>query len=113
MSIGTACHFGHLCLILYNCFHDFIHVYCPRAVTDSPQGKSFDVNRNVLSLRPIVASLRKMSLKTDFIQLFMMLYMYIAPGQGQRAPRGQILMSKKGLITLPICCKFKKNLSEV
>ena len=49
MSTGTPCHFGHLkqvskksplSLILYNFFHDLIHVhvYCPGAGADSPQG---------------------------------------------------------------------------
>ena len=34
--------------------------------------------------------------------------MYIAPGQGQTAPRGK-KFQQKGLITLPICCKFQRN----
>ena len=47
MSTGTSCHFGHVLqvskksfwsLILYNCFHDFIHVYSPGAGANSPQG---------------------------------------------------------------------------
>ena len=34
--------------------------------------------------------LKKISLKSDFMQFFfMILYMYIAPRQGQTAPRGQ------------------------
>ena len=36
---------------------------------------------------------KKISLMSDFIHFFMILYMYIAPGQGQTAPRGQSLMS--------------------
>ena len=39
--------------------------------------------------------------------------MYIASGQGQTAPRGQFWIQQKGLITLPICCKFQRNLFEV
>ena len=47
MSTGTPYHFGHLLqvskksllsLILYNFFHDLIHVYSPGAEADSPQG---------------------------------------------------------------------------
>ena len=123
MSTGTSCLFGHLLQVL-----------------------------------------KKISLKSDFMHFFMILYMYIAPGQGQTAPRGQILMSteclvisfiwckfskkclwslilynlfydlihvyspgagadslqwtkfgcqQKGIITLPICCKFQRNLFEV
>ena len=60
----------------------------------TPWGRNFDVNRNILSLWSFVASFKKNSLKSDFIQFFfMILYMYIAPGQGQRAPGDKILMS--------------------
>ena len=56
----------------------------------TPWGRNFDVNRNILSLRSFVASFKKISLKSEFIQFFfMILYMYIAPGKGQTAPRGQ------------------------
>ena len=176
----------------------------------TPWGQNFDVNRNSLSLCPFVASLKKISLKSDFLPFFMcffshvysprqgrqpigdknfmtterpfpfahmlrvskwslrnlilytflmILYMYIAPGQGQKTPWGQtfdvnrkplsldhllqvsnkslwILIlytffnvfphvyspgaeadnplwtkfwcQQKGLVTLPICCKFQK-----
>ena len=36
----------------------------------APSGRSFDVNRNVLSLHSFVASFKKMSLKSNFIQFF-------------------------------------------
>ena len=36
----------------------------------APRGKSFDVNRNVLSLHSFVASFKEMSLKSDFIHFF-------------------------------------------
>ena len=49
-------------------FHDFIHVYSPRAGADSPHGAKFYVNRNVLSLHSFVTSFKKMSLKPDFMQ---------------------------------------------
>ena len=46
-------------LILYNFFHDLIHVYSPGAGPYSPpRGQSFDVNRNFLSLRSSVASFK-------------------------------------------------------
>ena len=56
----------------------------------TPWGQNFDVNRNILSLRSFVASFKKISSESDFIQIFfMILYMYIAPGQGQTVPNGQ------------------------
>ena len=73
MSTEMSCHFTHLLqvskkclwsLILYNFFHDLIHVYSPRAGADRPQGTKF-------------------------------------------------WCQQKGLITLPICCKFQRHRSEV
>ena len=57
-------------LILYNFFHDLIHVYSPGAETDSPRRQSFDVNRKALSLYPFVASFKEISLKSDFYTFF-------------------------------------------
>ena len=36
----------------------------------TPLGRKFDVNRNIFSLRSFVASLKKISLKSDFIHFF-------------------------------------------
>ena len=44
-----------LSLMLYNFFHDLIHVYSTGAGHTAPRGQSFDVNRNFLSLRSSVA----------------------------------------------------------
>ena len=50
MPTETSCHFGHLLqvskrplcsLILYNLFHDFIHVYSSRAGADNPLRTKF------------------------------------------------------------------------
>ena len=46
-------------MILYNFFHDFIHVYIPREGADNSLGKKFNVNRNLLSLQSYVASFKK------------------------------------------------------
>ena len=164
-------------MILYNFFHDLIHVYRPRAGADSPQGTkfwcqqkclvtsficckfqknvtlvicckfqknlfevwfytiffmnlymyiaqgqgqtaprglNFDVNRNVLSLYSFVASFKKMSLKSDFIQFFHDFIHVYSPGAGADSPQGtKFWCQQKGLITLPICCKFQRNLFEV
>ena len=81
MSTGTSCHFGHLFhvskeslwrLILYNFFMILYMVIAPGHGKTAPRGQSFDVNRNVLSLHLFVASFKKMSLKSDFIQFFTM-----------------------------------------
>ena len=53
-----------------------------------------------------------MFLKSDFIHFFMFkcIYMYIAPGQRQTAPRGQNFdVSNKGLSLYPFVASFKEN----
>ena len=76
-------------MTLYTSFHDLIHEYNRSSGADNPKGQNFDVNRNLLSLRSFATSFKKISLKFDFIQFFnMILYMYIAPGQGLTKPWG-------------------------
>ena len=58
-------------------------------VQTAPRVQRFDINTYVLSLHSFVASFKKMSSKSDFIQFFHDLIVYIAPGQGQTTPRGQ------------------------
>ena len=67
----------------------YIHVAAGQGLT-TPRGRNFYVNRNILSLGHLLHIVKKISLKSDFMQFFfMILYMYIAPGQWQTAPRGQ------------------------
>ena len=54
----------------------------------TPRGQNLDVNRKALSFYPFVASFKEISLKSDFIHFFfMILYMYIAQGQGAYSPQ--------------------------
>ena len=48
----------------------------------------FDVKRNVLSLHSFVASLKKMSLKSDFIYFFHDLIHGYSPEAGADSPQG-------------------------
>ena len=57
----------------------------PRQGQTATRGQSFDVNRNILSLRSFVASL-KMSLKSDFIHFFHDLIHVYSPGAGADSP---------------------------
>ena len=60
----------------------------------TPCGQTFDVNRKPLSLRPFVASFKQISLNSDFISLFKILFnMYIPPGRGRQRFMDKILMS--------------------
>ena len=66
-----------------------MHVYSPRAGTDNPWGQNFDVNRKTLSLCPFVASLKKVSLKSDFTHTFSC----FIQGRGRQPLGDKILMS--------------------
>ena len=115
MSTETSCHFRHLLQVLKSDFIQFffmiLYMYIvPGQGLTTPWGRNFDVNRNILSLWSFVASFKKISLKSDFIQFFfMILYMYIAPGQGQRAPRGQNFDVNRNVLSLhSFVTSFKK-----
>ena len=81
MSTETSCHFRHLLQVSkkISLKSDFIHFFLfmilytyvvPGQGLTTPWGRNFDVNRNILSLRSFVASLKKISLKSDFIHFF-------------------------------------------
>ena len=82
MSTGTSCHFGHLLqvskkslwsLILYNFFHDFIHVHSPRAGTDSPQGTKFWCQQKCLVTSFICDKFQKNVFEAWFYTIFFMI----------------------------------------
>ena len=86
---------------------DFIHFIQGQT---SPRGQSFDVNRNVLSLHSSVASLKRMSLKSDFIHFFFhdLIHVY-GPGAGADSPRGQNFdVNRKALSLYPFFTSFKE-----
>ena len=56
----------------------------------TPWGQTFDVNRKPLSLCPFVAGLKKIALKSNFINIF---FMYIAPARGSQSIGDQNLMT--------------------
>ena len=102
MSTETSCHRPFATrlkkkalwsLIPYN-FVIILYMYIvPGQGLTTPWGQKFDVNRNVLSFRSSDASLKTISLKSDFIQFFFHDYMHIALGQGRQPPGDKILMS--------------------
>ena len=70
-------------------FHELIHVYSSGQGQTAPRRQNFDVNRKASSLYPFVASLKEISLKSDFIHFFLMIqYMYITREQGAYSPQG-------------------------
>ena len=76
----------------------------------APRGQNFDVNRNVLSLHSFVKSFKKCLWS---LILYNLIHVY-SPGAGSESPQGtKFWCQQEGLITLPICCKFQRNLFEV
>ena len=119
MSTKTSCQFGHLLqvskkslwsLILYFFFCDFIHVYSPRAGADNPLGTKFWCQQEHLDTLVICCKFKENLFEVRFYtNLFMILYMYIAPGQGQTAPRGQNFdVNRKALSLYPFVASFKE-----
>ena len=86
-------------------FHDLINAHSRR----SGAGTKFDVNRNLLPLRSFATSFKKISLKFDFIYFFMILYMYIAPGQLLTIPWGANFNVNRNILSLrSFVASFKK-----
>ena len=66
-----------------------VHVYSPRSGADNPRGQNFDVNRNLLSLCSFATSLKKISLKSDFIHFFFHDFIHVySPVAGPDIPLG-------------------------
>ena len=99
----------------YTIFFMILYMYiAPRQGQTAPMGWSFDVNRNVLSLHSFVASFKIMSLQSDFLHFFSFLIYVYSPRAVADSPQGtKFWCQQKGLITLPICCKFQSDLFEV
>ena len=76
----------------------------------NPRGQNFDVNRNHLSLRSFATSFKKISFKSDFIQFFfIILYMYISPGQGLTTPSGWNFDVNRNILSVwSFTANFKK-----
>ena len=91
-------------------FQDFIHVYCPRAEADSPLGTKFWCQQEHLVTSVICCKFQKNLFEVRFYTIFfMILYMYIAPGQRQTAPRGQNFdVNRKALSLYPFVASFKE-----
>ena len=121
MSTETSCHFSHLLQVSKNRFEVWfytfffmilymhIHVSPGQGLT-TPRGRNFYVNRNILSLWSFVASFKKHLFEVWYYAIFfMILYMYIAPGQGQTAPRGQSFNVNRNVLSFhSFDASFKK-----
>ena len=126
MSTGKPNHYDHLLhvkkeslqtLTLYTSFHDLINVYSRKSGADNPRGQNFDVSRNLLSLQSFATSLKKISLKSEFIDFIHFFHDFIhlySPRAGADNPLGtKFLYQQDHLVTLVIFAYLKKNIFEV
>ena len=109
ITLPIRCKFKKRNLILYT-FLMILYMYiAPGQGQTNPWGQNFDVNRKLLKLRPFFASLKKISLNSDFIYIFNVFPHIYNPGAGADNPLWtRFGCQQKCLVTLPICCKFKK-----
>ena len=128
MSTETSCHFGHLLQVpkkvslksnFIQCFYDFIHVYSPGAEADSPppppHGTKLWFQLKCLVNSFICCKFKRKCLWTLILYNYFhdLIHVY-SPGAGVDSPPGtKFLCQQKDLITLPMCCKFQRNLFEV
>ena len=99
-------------LTLYTLLMILYMYIAPRQGQKNPWGQTFDVNRKPLSLPPFVASFKQISLNSDFIHIWFR-YVY-SPEAGADNPMWtKSWYQEKKIVTLPICCKFPKNIIEV
>ena len=82
-------------------FHDFIHVYSLRAVADNPLGMKFWCQQEYFVTSVICCKLKKNLFEIWFYTIFfMILYKYIARGQGHIAPWGQSFHANRNVLSL-------------
>ena len=83
MSTETSCHFGHLLqvskkslwgLILYNFFHDYIHVYSPGAGAKIPLGMKFWCQHKHVVTSVSCCKFKKNLFEVWFLQFFSWFY---------------------------------------
>ena len=98
-------------LTLCNFFHDFIHVYSPKAGADSPQGTKFWCQQKCLVTSFICWKFQQNVFEVQFYTIFFHDLIHVfSPGAGAHSPQGtKFWCQQEGLITLPICCKFQRN----
>ena len=119
ISTEIPYHFAHLLQVLkqslvwfYTRFFMFFHIYIARAGADI-WDKIFDDNRKAFSLCPYVASFKMISLKSDFIHFDDFIHVYSPWARAYNPLGANFWCQQKALISLPICCRFKKNCFEI
>ena len=93
-----------------------MHVYSPRPGVDNPLVTQFWCQQKAqITTLTICCKFQNDLFEFWFYTIFLMFFhMFIALGQGADNPLWtKFWCQQKGLVTLPICCKFQKNIFEV
>ena len=98
-------------IILYDILFYFTHVYIAHGQGKQPVGTIVLMEAERSYHFDIWLHFSKTSLPSDVMHiLIMILYIYIAPAGADNPLGTKFWCQQKGLITLVICCKFKKHL---
>ena len=99
----------------YTILFMILYIYSPRAGADSPQGTKVWCQQKWLVTSFICCKFQKNVFEVWFYTiLFHDLIHVYSTGTGADIPQGtKFWCQQKGLITLPICCKFQRNLFQV
>ena len=119
MSAETSCNFRHLLqvskkshwsLISYNFFHDFIHVYSPRAGADNPLRTKFWCQQEHHVTSVICCKFHKNLFEVLILYIFFHDFIHVYnPSSGADSRQGtKFWCQQKWLVTSFICYKFKK-----
>ena len=113
ITLPIWCRFKKNCFevrFYINFFHVSPYIYSPGARANNPLGTKFWWQQEGLFSLPICCKFSKWSLRNLILYTFLMLlYMYIAPGQGQKTPWGQTFdVNRKPLSLRPFVASFKQ-----
>ena len=113
MSTETSCHFGHLLQVkkkislktdfIHFFFHDFIHIYSPRAGADNRLGTDFWCQH--LFTPVICCKFQKNLFEVWFYAFFFFFFFFdfihvYSPGSGADSPRGQMFDVNRNVLSL-------------
>ena len=104
MSTETSCHFGHLRykfqinlfeVWFYTILFTILYLYSPGAGVDNPLGTKLWCQQEHLVTSVICCKFKKISLKSDLIDFFMILHMYIPRERDRQPPGDKVSISTK------------------
>ena len=92
-------------------FNDFIHVYSNGARAENPLGTNFWCQQKALIISTSCCKFQTTLSEFWFYTHFLMFFPHVySPGAGADNPLWtKSWCQQKSLVTLPICCKFKKK----